>query len=351
MALRFALSFDHLPSLHDSNANWAKVIGNLPLLFQKGSGSTKAHVISSDGWMTGAYANQAGWSTMVIRTSEMVKGTPKKSWFGIRLKCINLGSIASNFSLTWVADNTYPVNNTFLQGMDYGMLGGSLASNLNKEHYLELGFNWATGTIERYLNGVYHSTLTVTGITSQFAARNVAIFIPGTSINNHQLMSRDIYWIDDTEDGTLCDRLGPQRMVLLNHTADATDWAPSAGTATDILNTKIGLTAETLDLPTLTSPATPTLLKSQLALPEGQVIQKVNAVTVLTSVRSQTGSDGNFKIALEDGSDMTPPVIVPITGTMTHNRSSRLGLFERAPDGQGWNMTKLANTKLVIDPS
>lgn len=351
MALRFALSFDHLPVVDDTNANWSKIIGNLPIVFRKGSGSTKAHLISADGWMTARYANQAGWSTLVLPSAQLVQGSPTKSWFGVRLKMISAGSVASNFSLTWIGDNTYPTVATFIQGTDYTMLGGTIGSHVNVEHYLELGFNWAAGTIDRYIDGVFHSTITATGLTSQMAARNISIFIPGSSAANHQLMCRDIYWVDVLDDGKLSDRLGPQRMALLTHTVDSTDWTPSSGTPTEILNTKAGLTTDTLDLPTLTSQATPSELISNLGIPVGVDTRKINAVITLVSAGLTSGLSGNLDVTLRNGGNNTPTVSVPLTAGVVHNQASKLGLFEKAPDGQRWTPEALEATNVVVYPN
>lgn len=351
MALRFALSFDHLPIVDDTNANWSKIIGNLPIVFRKGSGSTKAHVISADGWMTARYVNQAGWSTLILPSAQLVQGSPTKSWFGVRLKMISAGSVASATSMTWLADNAYSGGSAFVQGLDYAMLGGTIGSHVNVEHYLELGFNWAAGTIDRFINGVFHSTITATGLTSQMAARNISIFIPGSSAANHQLMCRDIYWVDVLDDGKLSDRLGPQRMALLTHTVDSTDWTPSAGTPTGILNTKIGLTADALDLPTLTSQSAPSELISNLSIPAGVDARKINAVITLASAGLTSGSSGNLDITLRNGDDNTPTVSVPLTVGVVHNRSSRLGLFEKAPNGQRWTQEALEATNVVVYPN
>lgn len=350
MAARIALSFDHLVPPAGSNGNQAnitaKMLGDMPLVY-KPIGGAKGMMVRPDGYITNVYTGLSTGSAIGLTTSKIKVGSPKKSWFGCRLKS-TFSPVLSIPALV-LATPSFVLNGTTQGAM--ACLQGDLASTtvgmLNKEFYVELGIDWVNHTIERRVDGEFHSVIGVPpAVATSMDANTADVLLIGTYGSNNQCSFRDIYWIDNTDDGSLNGPLGPQFTALLEEeVVEPTIWTPSVGLVKDVLSTKVDMTAN-VDTPTLSSETGLDPLKVRLKLPAGTPAHSIQAVCGFVSAGLAAAGVATLSSTLKQNGVETPPVSSSINATMVHCKPGVTR--DKAPDGTNWTVDKVNSTVLSI---
>lgn len=356
MAIREFVGLHHIPNVSSSNAaQFNKMLGGLPFFTRGSSGNTKTFVFGgpANPWLLAGLTSSATSACWVVGTQQFVKDSPRASIFGVRLKIFSPGNPSTISSIISLASTAWGIAGTnnqiqIIQALDLLGEGEVNADLLNKEFYIELRFNWQAGTIDRRIDGRDLSSVVVPSfISSIFADRNIAAYLYSANGANTQWGWKDLVWIDDTEDDTQCDFMGPQTVHPAELTVEeAVGYIASTGTVQSVLDTEV--VPATPDTPTIMSPVDNTPLRIGLSL-DNPDIHEVSAVTVMPAVSRPGGSSTVANFLLEEGGQTTPSrQLIPGT-TLVHNQ--RLAAFEKAPDGGAWTIEKLNNSKLRLTPS
>lgn len=358
MALREILGFNHIPMVDSSQtAQFAKAIGSLPLVVRGNAGNNKRISFggSANPYLTCTVTTANAAVTGILNTSSFVKGTPRASVFGVRMKFLGLGTPVSgdNTAAIILASNSWGINNTDrINAFTLGELlneGETTVNLAGAERYLELRLNWSQGTIDRRVDGKVLPPLPVTpsSLLTLFSARNIGMFLVAGNGVNTQWGFKDIYWLDDTEDDTLCTFLGPQMVIPVTLSVDSADgWVASSGTVQSVLDTPV--TTSTPDTPTITSPELSQPLIATMSLNVSN-IDSINGIGVTGAMLRQDGTASKAGFSLvKDGASSDTITLSPGT-TMVHNQ--RPVAFEKAPDGTRLTIEIVNATKLYLTPT
>lgn len=353
MALRRIFGFDHIPNVSSSNATmFPKLKGDLPFRVQGGVGNTKYAVFGgpSSPYLTCDLTTSDSSLCWVLDITKLIVGTPKRSWLGVRYKNFQMGSAPQSYralllaNYAWAADssNFHP---TFM----FSDLGANSAAVNGNEFYLEIEFDWVNKTIKRWVDGIELPATTVTpaSVADLLATRNIGIFfVPGAGVNNRGGF-KDIYWVDDTEDSTICRRLGPQTVVPVVLSAQAgSGWTGTGGVSENtVLNTVIN--TSTPDTPVLTSNGVATPIVVDVELPPGSY-GNINAVDVSMAATKVSGSSAALGITFTDGVNTTPSKDIIPPAALTHSLKGQI--FEKAADGNNWTAAKLNQSVMHLTP-
>lgn len=356
MALRAVLGLHHIPAVTSSStAAFNKQIGDLPLVW-RASGGTTPKIASFGGpgnpTLTSPQTTSDTSLAWGITTRKLTVDSPKRSVLGFRYKIDNLGSTPAGLGSTtaFIARTDYVYTSLdrqlVLSLSDFGTT--TTAELAGKDYYVELVLNWLTDTVDLRIDGRYIRTASIT--TAQtlaaFRSRDVAVWITTAQGVNATRCVYDIYYLDDTEDDTLCAPLGPQ--IILPITANvesAENWTTTTGTVDQVLKTTV--TTASPDTPTTTSPTPATPIVSGLVLP-GVGIDRVTAVAVTMAGNKPSGLGTLAEFSLKDGGSTTSGHVATPETAIKHSLLVRP--FEKAPDGFAWNVTKVNAAKLHLMP-
>lgn len=351
MRVRTAFSFDHIKPVLSSSANWAKAIGDIPLKVRAIQG-TKTGSILANGWITCAPFNSSASTYLMLPTASVIKDNPDVSWFGVRTKLVSQGWADSSTLLMFLASPSYVASSSYTALFTLGMLGASIPDQGNKEIYLEVGINWVEKTVERRIDGIFHSTIAITNIPAgEVTSKALGIYLGGSVVTNHQSDFRDLYYADYTADGGRNAPLGPQRTALMVGTVDPeTPWTPvgSSNGIQGVLNEKLDLTsAATLDAPTLTVEGNNIPLNISMKLPDGVKAGAINGLFGFLSAGLSTGNPATVMSKLKQGGITVDGKTTAVTTNMTHGITSIVA--DRAPDGGAWTKATLESAAVSVE--
>lgn len=228
----------------------------------------------------------------------------------------------------------------------------SVATNMTElgipnagEGYIEIVCDRVTKDLSYFVNGVFKLKKTAT-VVPMIAGQSILFATVGNGGIACSLS--DFYFIDDTQDDTPCDRLGPVVVVPLNPiTAVGQDWVSSDG-KTLLEDLKVPYTdLASLAAPTVTSPTSMTPLemthdaitdKNTTILGVSMAVDSKRFPTSLTAVNMSLVNGS----AVSSIGDLTYS-----SDLITYGASS---VANKSPDGTPWTVTKLANTKVVLTP-
>ena len=353
MALRRILGFDHIPNVSSSNASlFTKVLGGLPFRTQGGTGNNKNAVFGGPAtpYLTAGVTSADTSLNWVLDITKLIVGTPKRSWFGVRYKNFQMGTAPMGYRALLLANyNWGSGDSTFHPTFTFGTLGAAAADVNGKEFYLEIEFDWINKSIRRWVDGVElpASPVTPASVADLFATRNVGIFLVAGAGPNNQGGFKDMYWIDDTEDGTLCRRLGPQHVVPLSLTGrSGSGWTGTSGASENtVLNTAVNTT--TPDTPVLSSNGVLTPVVADLAMPAGTYGQ-INGIEVGLSGAKASGTSGVVDVSVGDGTNVSEVQTITPPTILTH---SLKGVpFERSPSNALWTPTLIEDAFINLTP-
>jgi hypothetical protein len=163
---------------------------------------------------------------------------------------------------------------------------------------------------------------------------------------------RDAYFIDDTQDATQCNRLGP---VDIRPAALASAVAPnwtSSDSATPLadLSTVLGTTTATQTLPTQTEPPSMDPVTLQFSASGAVASEPIVAFRADVSASRAAGYLFAPQATVKyNGTTVSgKQLIYPNGATMVYNQNAYLS--EKAPDGSAWTPANIAATQLILTP-
>lgn len=350
MAVRTTFSFDHMappgPTIPNVGNASPVMLGNMPVQY-RAIGGSKALVVRPDGYIANQYTGLQTGGAAALVTAQVKSGAPKKSWFGCRLKMTVLGTIS--YPALILGTPAFVLNGATQGAMafTFDMATTTNSGLLNKEFYVELGIDWINHTIERRVDGEFHSIITVpAAVATAMDAGTADVLMIGTYGGNNQCSFRDIYWADNLEDGSTNGPLGPQFTALLEEIVEEpTVWVPSAGTVQSVLSTKVDPTTN-LNTPTLNSETGLAPLKVKFKIPDNVEAHSVTALTSFVSAGLAAAGTAELSTTLKQNNVETAPVVSSISATLQH---CKLGPSrDKAPDGSNWTPEKVNSTVLSI---
>lgn len=345
MSLCFALSFDHLGVMSNSNPNMVAAFANLPISLYSQPGSVIPAIVAG-GWLT---SNSAVSLVLgIVKTAAWIPPTSTKTWYGVRVK-LNAGNLSLATPLVHFGKSAFLLANPLQEIFRLSDIS-PVAAIGTKEFMLEVGINWETGIIERRVNGDPISSLDSTnweaGIKAAIAARDLGIFsVLSSNTTAYNLATRDYYLVENGPDNSMKGPLGAIRLAMAENTVvTPTAWTSSTGDVQGVLGTTIKATSD-LDTPLLTGAAN-IPLEIGLKLPAGIGLDAIRATVSYVSAGLSAGVGATIGAELKSGSSVIPGVSVPLVETIRHGKILAIG--EKAPDGTAWNKAKLEATKLVL---
>lgn len=353
MALRAGFSFEHIAATNTAVTGVGGLMSGMPISFKVPvSGNTRFAALAGDGWINGFPASGAGWIGVGFDIAKAVVGNPKKSWIGFRSKLMSPAQMPIDSPVCWVGQSNYPSGSTVtVFGSTYRDFYPTLVESQAREIYIEMGFNWAEKTIDRRINGVFHSTVDASSLGADWDNKNLSVICPVCYIVNQASSVRDFYWTDNTDDPTdkFNGPLGPQRFTLLTETIDTpTTWAMQGATnLQQTIQVKVDVAASTKDLPLLNSPTPDTPLAVSVKTPTALVVGKVRGLVAMTSVGLNSGVEANLALSMKVGSDSTEKKNTVIGSTILHGKFG--AVFPTAPDGSAWTKASVDSAKLILE--
>lgn len=291
-----------------------------------------------------------GNSVLSLVGANLVKDDPTKSWVGVRTKLGVVGNAGLTTPIVALASDIWP-SGAGITLMTYSELGGTTIQELiGREFYLEFGFDWVNKTIERRINGEFHSTILPASFASLFTPAVSVVYFSCTYTVQHQQQFRDFYWADYTSGDLPNAPLGIQRCVMMEETVEAeTPWAPVGTTLQNVLNQKIDANwsdTTLIDTPVLQYEGAGTPLNVGLKFPAGTKVGAVNAVVGFITAGLTSGNPGSVSTSLKRNGQSNAPAVTAVASSMTHMRPTFLE--HKTPDGQRWTKESLESTTLSL---
>lgn len=353
MALRAGLSFEHIASTNTAVAGVPGLLSGTPFSFKfPVSGNQRFAALAGDGWINGFASSTTGWIGIGFDIAKAVVGSPKKSWIGFRTRLNSPAQMPVDSPVCWIAQPNYPSGSTTnVFGSTYRDFYPTLVESQAKEIYIEMGFNWAEKTIDRRINGVFHSTIDASALGADWDSKNLSVICPLCYVSAQAASVRDFYWTDNTDDPTdkFNGPLGPQRFTLLTETVDTpTTWTMQGATnlqQTIQVKTDVGTSVK--DLPLLNSPTPDAPLSISVKTPSALAVGKVRGLVALTTVGLNTGVTGNLALSMKVGSVQTEKKNAVIGANIQHGKFG--AVFPTAPDGSEWTKATIDTAKLILE--
>lgn len=330
-----------------ANGPWMTSIGNTEITFRA---STNTGYMSCQ--VTAGKYNYGNYRCKVSASiKDMVASiTPTSNlWFGLRVSFAT-GYTATSFA--GIASDTDISNGvTLLQRSDVAGFAIPFVG------HLEFNLNFSTNTINRRLNGLPLSPITMpawmaTAVSATPGAFGLYVVVGSMSPysiqegQTHTFSFKDFYCVE-WEAGETQQFLGPWTVdKLVVDTAVANTWTPSADTPTSVLKTQYG--GGSLTTPTVTSddamtPASITYLAS--AIPNNV---KIAGVLIKGRAAITAATTGNLGISATVGATESADTVTPMVAAQTFY--DRLWSSDKSPTGLVWNQPSLAALIIKAKP-
>ncbi|BDD79831.1 hypothetical protein [Burkholderia phage FLC9] len=277
-------------------------------------------------WMAVPYQNISDFST-------------RRSFFGFRIQ------VSSNTGGPYFV---VQLKNSAATSQNL-LLNTQLAANTSQ--FVEIMFDRANTLIVVWVDGVQVSS-TFFDFNAFVAADGVAGLYFAGNANLASCQFRDFYFLDDTQDATLCDRLGPVDVRASALSAvSAPNWVSSdSQSALTDLSTVLGTTTPTLNGPTLTEP--PSMDPLTFNLSNANLVPGERILAVKADISAQR--NGGYVYAPQitvgyngqtaNGKKMT----YPVPSTLVFNQNAFL--MEKAPDNTVWTPQAVAAAVATLTP-
>lgn len=355
MAIKEFLRFDHLPTgSFVANSNPGNLLSfSRPDWLYDTVQYGLVDVTTKPGWLT--QTNQAVYNGSNYVSYYAGIGLPYnnvsdpstgRTWFGFRCWVNSpIGRLTQMFYLKNAAgtvQNFLPVT--------------LLTKNLSQ--YVEIMFDrvnllyvvWIDGV--QVATGFFDFNTFMAGAGAFYFGQNVALATGASSSVDGYWSIRDVYVVDDTQDSTVCNRLGPVDVIAAPLTAvTAPNWTSSdSQTPLFDLTTILGTTTATQTLPTLNEPTT--MDSVQVAFGGTGVIPGESIMAFKADVSAQRIGGYIFAPLTSvkyNGQTVAGKQLTYAAGnTMVYNQ--RAFLLEKAPDGSAWSANAIAGTTLTLTP-
>ena len=354
MALRDFWPFEALPNLTGTG------LANSPLPFLRSDigfastpGSTYGiSVNQTDGSLffnVGGINSSVNQAAVQVPYANLSDFTTRRSFIGMRYRnTMNTSQVtAGSVWSAWLNNGT---------GVQQALISLPLAASL-AEQYFEIMIDRANRQIVTWIDGVqqppvsFDFTAFVNGgaCTLSLGLRfQIGTVNPGYSVN-----MRHVYFVDDTQDATQCNRLGPvQTAPAPLVSATAPNYVSSdSGTPLSDLSTVLGTTAATQTLPTLTTPSS--LDPITLGVSSANVDPSLPILGVKMDVSAQRV--GGTALVVHGAAQFNNQTFAGNALTFASPNAlvfnQRAILAETAPDGTHWTPASLSATQFSLTPA
>lgn len=355
MAIKEFLRFDQLPAGSYQANNPTNLLSFLrpDWLYDAPSGLGLLDNTSKPGWLT--QSNQMFYNGSNFVSAYTGVGLPynnvsdpstPRTWIGFRC-CVNtpLNRLTQMFCLKNAAG-------TYTQFLPVSLLAK------NQSQYVEIMFDrtnllyvvWIDGL--QVATGFFDFNTFMAGAGSFFFGQNVAMSTGASNTADGFWAIRDVYVVDDTQDSTVCNRLGPVDVIAAPLTSvNAPNWTSSDNqTPLFDLTTILGTTTATQTLPTVNEPTT--MDPVQVGFGGTAVIPGESIMAFKADVTAQRVGGYLFAPLTSvkyNGQTVAGKQLTYAAGnTMVYNQ--RAFLLEKAPDGSAWSASAIAGTTLTLTP-
>lgn len=353
MAIRQAMGFNHLPkgtwfgsasTGYGLGLNGYGIVGQANAANGTGSSGQAASIgLSADGVlmiarMPGDHtANVANSYFSITLTAKHTDGVSRKSILAFRCIPNNNRNDRQILQLCGIS----------LTNAECGLTD---TGNIN---YCEVVIDRLTNTVSTY-NTSGQLVTTKAATTSLYSAGNVVTFgiamagrsFAGTLLQNE--ISR-ITMIDDTQDDTPCDRMGPADLVPFTlRSVTGSDYVTSDGSAlVDCLNTPFTSTAS-LTAPYAQSPSSQQPLAVGLSA-SGDQYAAIKGLAIMVSAKKDSGTDCRFKVSLSQGGNTVQGDTIGFNDS-SYSYYNNFSVQNKAPDGGLLTWDKINAMTLNITP-
>ena len=346
MALRDFWGFDHLPAGNAVGVDRPKGNG----LAYNGYGlstateNSVAGVRSSSidtGWIIfdSNDANTAFQWRIRWTAGTKTDGTSDKSHFGFTYKRTNPFAGRAEFPagtpLLWIG--AVPI-----------LTHSDFPTTLDRVFKFEVTVNRVAKTVGVYIDGQLKKLISTPGLADSYGGNTQIYFGHLVSLIYTGIMSfRDFYFVDDTKDDTICNRLSSYSVALLPlKTAVALNWTTTA--ANPLASLTASMTVKP-DTPILTSGVTPTDLECTVTA-AGTAGSRLRGLSLLASYGKNPGTSVVLKTAIKTpvGDAIQPPVQV-VSNALAY--STPLTMLVKAPDGSNWTDAIVNASRFVLTPA
>jgi hypothetical protein len=287
--------------------------------------------------ITGTYFNPA----FGVPYQNVSDFTTRRSYFGFRHQIGNAGNPTAIVRLINTAGTSQTIvsNTQLLQGLN---------------QYIEVMFDRVNKLIVVWIDNVQVSSTFFDFNAFVAADGNASLYFGAATVQgvNFLWQMRDFYFLDDTQDATQCNRLGP---VDIRQSVPASIAAPNwissdSGTPLSDLTTILGTSAATQTLPTQTEPTT--MDPMVIGFGTGNVVNGEKIVAFKADVSAQRAAGYIFnpttKVALGAASANGKTLSYPVGNAMIFNQNAFLQ--ETAPDGSAWTPNSIQSATLTLTP-
>lgn len=346
MALRDFWGFDHLPVSNAVGADRVKGNG----LAYNGYGLS----VAPDNTVSSSRSSiiDAGWIVFDSNDADTTFKWRIRWTAGTKTDGV---SDKSHFGFTYKRTNPFQGRAEFPAGTPLLWLGSTpllthadFPNTLNREFKFEVTINRLTKTVGVYVDGQLKKLLKTPGLADSYSDATQVYFGHPLSLIYTGLMSfRDFYFVDDTKDDSICNRLSTYSVAAMPlKTAVAPSWTTTAANPLASLTASMTVSAAT---PILTSGVIPTDLECTVTA-AGAVGSRLRALSFLASFSKNAGTAVSLKSSIKTavGDAVQAPVPV-MSNSLTY--SSPLTLQVKAPDGSPLTDALINTSRFVLTPS
>jgi hypothetical protein len=294
-------------------------------------------------WLQGASGNNGTWYNPAfgVPYQNISDFTTRRSYFGFRHQINGTNPATAVVRLINTAGTIQNV-----------VLNTQLALSLNQ--YIEVMFDRVNKLIVVWIDNVQVSSTFFDFNAFVAADGNASLYFGAATFSGVQFVwqMRDFYFLDDTQDATQCNRLGPVDVrQSMPASISASNWISSdAGTPLADLTTPLGTTAATQTLPTQTEPAS--MDPMVIGFGTGNVVTGEKIVAFKADVSAQRSAGYVFSpattvklgAATANGKTLT----YPVGNAMYYNQNAFLK--ETAPDGSAWTPNSIQSAVVTLTP-
>lgn len=350
MALRDFLQFDALPAIANATTLAASCLPFLRSDIGLAIPASGTISCSNSGGLlsaTAGYGNSTTAQTgITLPYANVSNFACPQSYFGFRLAATLAGTGSlTNLGLAWITNSSgvsqilvpIPVTTSFAQ------------------QYVEVMIDRANNQVVYWFDGVQQPAISFN--FNAFAGSGAVTIGLGLQftvafINSSVTWSlRDIYFVDNTQDATLCTRLGSVQVLPAPlETATAPNYVSSdgAGAFAD-LSTPLGTTAATQTAPTLATPISMDTIDLTLNTSGLPVLNILGARLDMSALRNSGAALSFISEAQYNGESVSGKVALSSSlNTMKYNLNALL--MEKAPDGSQLTPAVLSQMQFSLTP-
>jgi hypothetical protein len=349
MAIRDFWGFDNIPP-YTSGAtalNYLRpdiTVSNYYLSYGtvlKGTGSWANWLVCTGGTNPYPNTNYGTYNPLIsVPYQNLSDFTTTRSFMGMRFQ-INNNSFSTQ---VLYLQNTAGTKQTLL-------LNTQLA--LNTSQYVEVMIDRTNTQIVVWVDGVQVSS-TFFDFNAFVSADGNAWLVFGCNTGSalYTWYMRDAYFLDDTQDATQCNRLGPvdvRAQALASVTAP--NWVSSdSATALADLSSPFTTTAGSLTAPTLTEPST--MDPVQFTLSNANLIAGESILGVKADITGQRIGGYAYapQISMKWNNQTVNGKQMKYATPSTWNYNQNAFLLEKAPDGTPWTPQAVAGAVAILTP-